>query len=924
MELLGSPTQPDYLNRDMIDDLERSRDEDSAVIVRSPRVLDPKEEMKDDEEVESSLFLTASNESRPSDDHKAEAKPSRGPRRRTLASRKVKGKGKAKATEEDLAEQSQLGDDDHEHGLGISEDPQGVHLDGQQADGLPVADKIPIPDQPLRRSISPPLEHAINDEQPLSDTEEKQIIEDTHSYEDEQAISADLEVDPKSEANEVAVASATADDEIDSHQSQEQLPNGVLQPEIDQGDVIHAEPDHIVEESDTAHQPISGLQQENPLIEQAVENDAVLQQTASSPQPDILVDAHDAQNDRASSPYDGPQQEVPPSETSASTSLPTAAPWTLYTSQTGMLYPALPSSTPALLDPAPVEQENIDVVEEVVDITPPSLPSHSADALTEDVEPVEVHMLESERTGLGDDEMTAADDDSMSVHLPNGIVDHGFTNGVSPQQVDEGIARSTEELGETEHVVEPESELSQDGGEPPKQPPHHASITQPPVIDFTADDSDDEEEEKILLPTPALAPAPAPVPDSQTGFLRKKSSGLLRGPLFQASASASQPRTFASSPSASSWRDGDDATSLVRAMGRASLARSPPPLRPLGSSPPPQSARSMSGSSSIGDVFANQRYQRPHRKRLSILHKEHKAKIKERNQRGMLALKTFYQKHASSLRHAGFSDASSFDDWLNYAEVVNRLSTSTAPAKSKALAVEALANRDPLEQRQLRLILGKSRATESRIAIKPGKEQRRLRREQQLKERRRRGILGRPALPSQLQPDQEAAVRAILSDPTWKSTIPGATAGYSDVVRLKPGQWMNDETITFYMTMINQRSQQAEQERSKAGYDKSRWDSFYRVHAFNSHFWAKFSSSGYASVSRWTRKVNIFEKDVILVPCNLGNSHWTCAAINMRKKRFEYYDSMAGRNRPLLSHLREYVKKEMVDKKREGAVDLNE
>lgn len=43
------------------------------------------------------------------------------------------------------------------------------------------------------------------------------------------------------------------------------------------------------------------------------------------------------------------------------------------------------------------------------------------------------------------------------------------------------------------------------------------------------------------------------------------------------------------------------------------------------------------------------------------------------------------------------------------------------------------------------------------------------------------------------------------------------------------------------------------------------------------------------------RQVDIFKKDVVVIPVNLGNAHWTCAAINMRLKRIEYYDSMGSR-----------------------------
>ena len=39
-------------------------------------------------------------------------------------------------------------------------------------------------------------------------------------------------------------------------------------------------------------------------------------------------------------------------------------------------------------------------------------------------------------------------------------------------------------------------------------------------------------------------------------------------------------------------------------------------------------------------------------------------------------------------------------------------------------------------------------------------------------------------------------------------------------------------------------------------------------------------------------QVDIFGKDVVIFPINIGNSHWTAAAINFSEKRFEYYDSM--------------------------------
>ena len=43
-------------------------------------------------------------------------------------------------------------------------------------------------------------------------------------------------------------------------------------------------------------------------------------------------------------------------------------------------------------------------------------------------------------------------------------------------------------------------------------------------------------------------------------------------------------------------------------------------------------------------------------------------------------------------------------------------------------------------------------------------------------------------------------------------------------------------------------------------------------------------------------QVDLFKKDIVIMPVNLGNMHWVCAAINIEKQRFEYYDSMGQMN----------------------------
>ena len=50
------------------------------------------------------------------------------------------------------------------------------------------------------------------------------------------------------------------------------------------------------------------------------------------------------------------------------------------------------------------------------------------------------------------------------------------------------------------------------------------------------------------------------------------------------------------------------------------------------------------------------------------------------------------------------------------------------------------------------------------------------------------------------------------------------------------------------------------------------------------------SSYTYKNVARWTRKVDVFAKELIIVPVHVHGNHWTLAVINFKEKRLEYYD----------------------------------
>ncbi len=122
----------------------------------------------------------------------------------------------------------------------------------------------------------------------------------------------------------------------------------------------------------------------------------------------------------------------------------------------------------------------------------------------------------------------------------------------------------------------------------------------------------------------------------------------------------------------------------------------------------------------------------------------------------------------------------------------------------------------------------------------------------------------------------------------------------SDVWRLRPSEWLNDESINLYFKMIQKRA-----DSSKVA-----------LHCFNSFFYQFLIDEGYAKVRRWSRGKDLFVPDMkILFPVHLGN-HWCLGVINMKEKRLEYYDSLFGDNAECFQAMRDYVSQEHQDKKK--------
>ncbi|XP_029011363.1 sentrin-specific protease 1 [Betta splendens] len=127
----------------------------------------------------------------------------------------------------------------------------------------------------------------------------------------------------------------------------------------------------------------------------------------------------------------------------------------------------------------------------------------------------------------------------------------------------------------------------------------------------------------------------------------------------------------------------------------------------------------------------------------------------------------------------------------------------------------------------------------------------------------------------------------------------GLSLTRKDLQTLSNLNWLNDEVINFYMNLLVERSKDP---------------SLPSVNTFNTFFYPKLRSSGYSAVRRWTKKMDIFSKDILLIPVHLG-VHWCLSVIDFRKKAIMYLDSMGGNNDEACKILFEYLQQESKDKK---------
>uniref|UniRef100_A0A1W7RD34 Ubiquitin-like protease family profile domain-containing protein n=1 Tax=Agkistrodon contortrix contortrix TaxID=8713 RepID=A0A1W7RD34_AGKCO len=125
-----------------------------------------------------------------------------------------------------------------------------------------------------------------------------------------------------------------------------------------------------------------------------------------------------------------------------------------------------------------------------------------------------------------------------------------------------------------------------------------------------------------------------------------------------------------------------------------------------------------------------------------------------------------------------------------------------------------------------------------------------------------------------------------------------------DIQTLRNQQWLNDVVINFYMNLLVERN---------------KMPGFPVLYAFSTFFYSKLSSMGYNAVKRWTKEVDLFQHDIILVPIHI-RLHWALVIIDLRRKTIKYFDSMGQNGIRICMRLLQYLQEESKAKKN---LDIN-
>jgi sentrin-specific protease 1 len=130
------------------------------------------------------------------------------------------------------------------------------------------------------------------------------------------------------------------------------------------------------------------------------------------------------------------------------------------------------------------------------------------------------------------------------------------------------------------------------------------------------------------------------------------------------------------------------------------------------------------------------------------------------------------------------------------------------------------------------------------------------------------------------------------------------------IKRLLPPGWLNSEIVTFFFEWWAVRIGAGSEHNMPTGPVK--------VYFSSTYFYSKLFFNGeycYKEILKWTKKIDIFALDMMIIPINLQNYHWFLAIINFVEQRMEIYDSQGTVHSAVIEALFRYLQDEHRNKK---------
>jgi sentrin-specific protease 1 len=122
-----------------------------------------------------------------------------------------------------------------------------------------------------------------------------------------------------------------------------------------------------------------------------------------------------------------------------------------------------------------------------------------------------------------------------------------------------------------------------------------------------------------------------------------------------------------------------------------------------------------------------------------------------------------------------------------------------------------------------------------------------------------------------------------------------------DIIQLEGSKWLNSVLIDCYLALIKGRSEAV--------------SSLPNIHVMSCGFMIKLKLEGYGAVRRWTKKINLFDLDLLIVPIH-APFHWRLIIVDFKERAITRYESLGDTSVSDAHILENYLKDEAVDKLR--------